>query len=182
MPQPPRPPYSQNRTRFTSDDRKQRWNTERAQPGNEPGNPVTAGVQDARETIHEGVESVGSIVGGIIEDLQGIVRGEVQLAKTELKEEATRMGAGAAMLGAAAAVGLVGFIFLMLALTYLLHQWMRMWYAAGIVALGLLLIAGILAMIGKNRVQEANLVPEKTIDSVKEDQQWAKRQMNSVTK
>ena len=126
--------------------------------------------------------SLGDTVTGIIEDLQNIVRGEVQLARTEIKEDVGKLGKAAGMLGAAAFLALVGFIFLMLGVTYLLNKSIEMWMAAGLVGLVLLIIGGIFAMVGKNRMQEANLVPDKTIESLKEDKEWASRQMNSVKK
>lgn len=144
--------------------------------------PVGDRIDEARETVSQGAENLGAMVGGVIEDLQNIIRGEVQLAKTEIKEEATQMGKGAGMAGAGVFFGLVGFIFLMLSLTYLLNKWVEMWIAAGIVGLGLVVIAAILAMTGKNQISEANLTPDKTISSVKEDKEWASRQMNSVKK
>jgi uncharacterized membrane protein YqjE len=146
--------------------------------GNQPNSPL----DDAKDIVRGGADSLGSIVSGIVEDLQHIVRGEVQLAKTELKEEAGQMGKGAGMAGAGAFIGLVGFIFLMLGVTYLLNTWMRMWIAAGIVGLVLIIVAAILASSGKSKIQEANLKPEQTIDSLKEDQEWASRQMKSVKK
>ncbi len=130
----------------------------------------------------EGGESLGSLVTGIVEDLQNIVRGEVQLAKTELKEDITKLGAGAGMLAGGAIVGIVGFSFLMLGVTHLLNKVMRMWMAAGLVGLVLLIIAAILAMVGRNQLSAANLKPEQTIESVKEDKEWASRQINSVKK
>jgi uncharacterized membrane protein YqjE len=127
-----------------------------------------------------GGESLGSLVAGIVEDLQRIVRGEVQLAKTELKEDAGAIGKGAGMVAGAAFVGVVGFIFLMLAVTYLLNKSLEMWLSAGIVGLALAIIAAILAMVGKNRLSAATLKPDQTIDSVKEDREWASRQIKSV--
>ena len=139
-------------------------------------------LDDVRDIVRDSADSLGSTVSGIVEDLQHIVRGEVQLAKTELKEEAGQMGKGAGMAGAGALVGLVGFIFLMLAVTYLLNIWMRMWIAAGLVGLVLVIVAAILASSGRSKIQEANLKPEQAIDSLKEDQEWASRQMKSVKK
>lgn len=153
------------------------------QPGDtQGGGSVGARVDEARETVKQGADNLGAMVGSIIEDLQGIVRGEVQLAKTEMKEEASQMGKGAGMAGAGVFFGLVGFIFLMLSLTYLLNKWVEMWIAAGIVGLVLAIIAAILVMSGKSQISDANLKPDKTIESVKEDKEWASRQMNSVKK
>ncbi len=125
-------------------------------------------------------EGLGSLITGIIADLQEIVRGEVQLAKTELKEDASTLGRGAGLLVGGALIGLVGFIFLMLAVTYLLAQWLDLWLAAGIVAVVLLVVAAILAMSGRSQLQRANLKPEQTIETLKEDKEWASQQINSV--
>jgi len=138
--------------------------------------------RDSRDVPGGSGESLGTLVGGIVEDLQNIVRGEVQLAKTELKEDAGALGKGAGMLVAGAVVGLVGFIFLMLGVTYLLNKSIQMWLAAGLVGVALLIIAAIVAMVGKNQMSAANLTPRQTIESVKEDQQWASRQIKSVKK
>jgi len=127
-------------------------------------------------------EGLGTIVGEIVADLQDVVRGEVQLAKTELKEDATSAGKGIAFIAGAVIVGLVGFIFLMLAVTYLLNKAMQLWIAAGIVGIVLLIIGAIAAMVGKNKLSATNLAPDQTIDSLKEDQAWANRQIKSVKK
>ncbi|MBA2276757.1 MAG: phage holin family protein [Chloroflexia bacterium] len=127
-------------------------------------------------------EGLGSMIGGIIGDLQEIVRGEVQLAKTELKEDATTIGRGTGFIAGAALIGLVGLIFLMLAVTYLLDKWVDRWVGAGIVAVVLLVIAAILAMSGRSQITAANLKPEQSIESLKEDKEWANRQIKSVKK
>ncbi len=126
--------------------------------------------------------SLGDTITGIIEDLQNIIRGEVQLAKTEIKEDAGKLGKALGMIGAAAFMALVGFIFLMLGVTYLLNKSIEMWMAAGLVGLVLLVIGAILGIAGKNQMQEANMVPDKAIESLKEDKEWASRQINSVKK
>lgn len=125
---------------------------------------------------------IGSTIGAIVEDLQNVVRGEVQLAKTEIKEDVSDIGKGAGMIAGGAIVALVGFIFLMLSVTYILDLWMRLWIAAGIVAILLLVIGGVVAMIGKNQLSASNLKPEQTMESLKEDQEWANQQMKSVKK
>lgn len=127
-------------------------------------------------------EGIGPMLGGLLKDLQDLVRGEIALAKAEIREELTSAGKGVASIAVAAIVGLVGFIFLMLGATYVLHIWMRMWIAASVVGAALVLIALVLALSGKKTLSAANLKPTQTIDSVKESQQWAKQQINSVKK
>jgi uncharacterized membrane protein YqjE len=127
-------------------------------------------------------QSLGTLVTGIVEDLQNIVRGELALAKTELKDEAAGIGRGVGMMAAGAIVGLVAFIFLMLGVTYLINRWLTMWQSAALVGAALLIIALILLMSGRSKVSAANLTPTKTIDSLKEDQEWASQQIKSVGK
>ena len=149
-----------------TDDRSDVWRTVPTSPGASDG----------------GAESLGTLVTGIVEDLQGVVRGEVQLAKTEIKDDVSVLGKGAALIGAGVFLGLVGFIFLMLGVTYLLNKSLELWIAAGIVGLSLLIIAAIAASIGKSRLSAASLKPEQSIESIKEDQEWANQQIKSVKK
>ena len=125
-------------------------------------------------------EGLGSLITGIIKDLQDLMRAEVQLAKTELREDAGALAKALAFIAAGAFIGLVGFIFLIQAIVWILDEFMNDWIAAGVVALALLLIAAILAMSGRSKLSQANIKPEQTIDTLKEDQQWAKQQINSV--
>ncbi len=144
--------------------------------------PPTDGPDQHGGTARQGSNTLGDTVTGVIEDVQNIVRGEVQLAKTEIKEDVSKLGQGAGMIGGAAFLALVGFIFLMLGVTYLLNKSLEMWLSAGIVGLALLIIGAIVGVIGKNQIQKANLVPDKTIESLKEDKEWASHQINSVKK
>jgi VIT1/CCC1 family predicted Fe2+/Mn2+ transporter len=137
---------------------------------------------DTGRTGQSAPEGLGSVIGGIVEDLQGIVRGEVRLAKAEIREDVSAMGKGAASIASGAMVLLVGFIFLMLGVTYLLNKSIEMWLAAGIVGVALLAIGAILAMAGKKQFSAANLKPTETMESLKEDQQWANQQIRSVRK
>jgi len=127
-------------------------------------------------------EGIAPLLGDLLKDLQRMVRGEIALARAEVREDVSEAGKGVASMAVAAIVGLTGFIFLMLAATYVLNLWLRMWIAAGIVAVVLLVVAGILAMNAKSKLSATNLKPEQTIESMKENEEWAKQQINSVTK
>jgi len=127
-------------------------------------------------------ESVGSLISGLIGDLQELVRGEIALAKTELREDATAAGRGLGMIAAGALVGLTGFMFLMLGVTYLLNKSLEMWLSAAIVGAVLAVLAAIFVSSGRGKLSATSLKPEQTIDSLKEDTTWAKQQINSVKK
>src|SRR5215213_10080979 len=128
----------------------------------------------------EDQESVGSLISGLIKDLQELVRGEIQLAKTELRDDAMTAGSALGSIAAGALVGVTGFIFLMLGVTYLLNKELEMWQSAAIVGAVLAIIAAVLFMMGRKQLSAATLKPDRTIDSLKEDKEWAKQQMTSV--
>ncbi|MFL6002478.1 MAG: phage holin family protein [Nocardioides sp.] len=120
--------------------------------------------------------SLGDIVGDISKDLSSLVRQEMDLAKTELKQEITKTGKGAGMLGAAGVAGLLTLVFLSLAVTHLLDNWMPVELAALIVSLLWGAAAAVLAVRGRNQVQQANPQLPTTQHTLKEDVQWAKAQ------
>ncbi|MDP9363698.1 MAG: phage holin family protein [Chloroflexota bacterium] len=125
-------------------------------------------------------EGLGALISGVIKDLQDLLRAEVQLAKTELREDATGIGKALAFIAAGAFIGLVGLIFLIQAIVWILDEFVNDWLAATIVAVALLAIAAILALSGRSKLSATNLKPEQTIETLKEDQQWAKQQINSA--
>ena len=120
--------------------------------------------------------SLGEIVSDIAGDLSTLVRQELDLAKTEMKEEATRAGRGVGLLGGAGVAGHLMLIFLSLALTYLLDNWMPVELAALTVAGIWLIIAAVLALGGKPGPKETNPQLPQTQRSLKEDAQRAKQQ------
>jgi hypothetical protein len=112
---------------------------------------------------------------GATEQAQTLVRQEIELAKVELSEKGKKAGIGAGCSGR----GLFG-LFAFGALTAAFHRRGRsrgpFWAAALIVAAVYGAIAGVLALTGKNKVQEATPpVPEQTVDNVKEDVAWTKQ-------
>jgi len=124
-------------------------------------------------------DSIGGLLSGLLRDVQQMIRGEIALARTEVKEDVSTIGAGISSLVIALLFALTGFIFLMLGATYVINIWTRMWVAAGAVGLVLLVIGGLLALAAKKKLSAASLKPDQTIDSIKETKVWAQQQMNS---
>ena len=109
------------------------------------------------------------------EQVSRLVRQEVELAKAELAVKGKRAGVGAGMFGGAGLFGLFAFAALTAAIIAALDLAMATWLAALIVAVVYGAIAGVLALTGRNKVQEAMPpVPQDSVDSVKEDVQWTK--------
>ena len=122
--------------------------------------------------------SLGEVVSDLSTDLSTLMKQEVQLAKVELKDEASKVGKGAGMLGGAGLAGWFVLLFLSLALTFLLDNWLPVEAAALITAGIWAVVAAVLAVIGRKELREANPQLPQTQQSLKEDVQWAKAQRN----
>jgi uncharacterized membrane protein YqjE len=134
----------------------------------------------ATETPDLGDRRIGELLQELSQQTVMLARQEIELAKAELAEKGKRAGAGAGLMGAAGVVGLVAVGALTTAILAALATAMPTWLAALIVALVYAAVAGALALIGKSRVQEAGPpAPEQTVETVKEDVQWAKTRARS---
>ena len=112
------------------------------------------------------------------DDLSTLVRQELKLAQAEMTDKGKKAGIGAGMLGGAGLVGVLALATLTTFFIALLATAMAVWLAALIVTVMYAAAAGALALIGKNRVSEATPpVPDQTVETVKEDVQWAKTQL-----
>jgi uncharacterized membrane protein YqjE len=119
--------------------------------------------------------SVADLLRHLSEQTATLVRQEMELAKAELTEKGKRAGVGAGMFGGATMFGLYALGALTACLILVLATAIDAWLAALIVAVVYAAIAGVLALAGKGKVQQATPpVPEQTVDSVKEDVQWTK--------
>ena len=120
--------------------------------------------------------SLGEIVGDISRDMSTLFKQEIDLAKTEMKQEVAKVGKGAGMFGGAGLAGYFTLLFLSVALVGLLDKWMPYGWAALIVAALWGIVAAVLAMRGKKEIKEANPQLPTTQQTLKEDVQWAKTQ------
>jgi hypothetical protein len=120
--------------------------------------------------------SIGEIVGDISEDMSTLIKQEMDLAKSELKREASKIGKGAGMFGGAGLAGHFALFFLSFALAYTLDNWMPVELAALIVGLVWAAAAAVLAIRGRNEIKEANPQLPTTQQTLKEDVRWATTQ------
>lgn len=126
---------------------------------------------------------IGDLLKQLSQETTTLVRQELELAKAEVAEKGKKAGAGAGMFGGAGISALLGLGSLTAALIAALDTAMPTWLAALIVGVVWLGVAGVLAMTGKTKVQEASPpVPEQAIESSKEDVQWAKTRAQSARK
>jgi len=128
-------------------------------------------------------QSMGELFKELSSETSTLIRQEMDLLKAEMTQKGKEAGKGAGMLGAGAVVGLLALGAMTAFLIALLDTFMATWLAALIVTVVYAAIAGVLALRGKDKVQEAAPpVPEQTVETLKEDAEWAKTQMPSARK
>lgn len=118
--------------------------------------------------------SVGELLSRITSDLQVLFRQEVELAKAEVKEEGTKAGKAAGMYGGAGFAGYMVLLFLSLAVVYGLSNVMDAGWAALIVAALWAVAAAVLYQKGRARMRTVSPKPERTVETLKEDAEWAR--------
>jgi hypothetical protein len=124
--------------------------------------------------------SLGDLVQDLSRQTSTLIRQEMRLAQAELTEKGRHAGRGAGMFGGAGLVALYGVGALIAAAILGLATVLEAWIAAAAVGVGLLLIAGILALTGKKEIEEATPPkPELAIESVQRDVDTVKARARS---
>jgi uncharacterized membrane protein YqjE len=123
----------------------------------------------------------GELLKQLSEETTRLVHQELELAKAELTHKTKQVGIGAGLFGGAGAIGFLALAALTTCFILALDAAMPAWLAALLVAMVYGAVAAVLAMRGRAKVRQAvPPVPEQTIQTVKEDVQWAKTQMPSA--
>lgn len=126
-------------------------------------------------------EPLGEVARDLTRDLSLLVRQEVQLAKAEMAEKGRIAAPGVGMIGGATVAALLAGGALVAAAILALSIFLPEWLAALIVGTVLAVAAYVLVKQGKERVAEAGApIPEQTIETVKEDVEWAKTRASSA--
>lgn len=140
--------------------------------------PVSGSHVAATSTGTGDGRSLGEIVGDLSNDLTTLVKQELDLARTEMKEEAAKAGKGAGMLGGAGIAGLLALILGSFALAYLLDNWMPVELAFLIVTVLWAIVGAVLAARGRKELKNAHPQLPETQQTLKEDAAWARAQKN----
>jgi uncharacterized membrane protein YqjE len=130
-------------------------------PGPDPG--------DLRE------RSLPELLKQLSQETTQLVHQELELAKAELTQKGKQAGMGAGLFGAAGVLGLLALAALTACFILALNAIMPAWLAGA--------VAAVLALRGKAKIKQTTPpLPEQTIETVKEDVEWAKNQMPSAKK
>lgn len=125
--------------------------------------------------------SLGSLVSGIVGDLQSLVRNEIALVRQEVREEIDTAKSGAIKLGIAAGVLVIGSLFLLIALALGVSALFNLPTWAGFAIVGALfaIIGGVLLYLGLQNMKQFSAVPPKTVATMKENVEWIKDRTTS---
>jgi drug/metabolite transporter (DMT)-like permease len=131
----------------------------------------------------DGAKGIGSLLRELAEGGTALVRKEAALARIELREVATALGRGTALTAIGAVLGLLGALSFLAGFIMLVgDQWLardRYWLASLIVLLLSGAVAAWLAKRGMKLLSPRELMPVETVETLKEDKEWLKRQLTS---
>ncbi len=120
--------------------------------------------------------SLGELFSALAQDTSTLVRKEVQLAKTEMSHKAANVGKDIGFLAAGGAVAYAGLLAILAGVIVLLGQAIPMWLSALLVGLVVGGLGYFLVRRGLDALKREDLAPRQTIETLKEDGQWAKDQ------
>ena len=120
--------------------------------------------------------SLGELFSDLTTDMSALLRDELSLAKVELKEEITKAGRAGGMFGGAALAGYMTIVLLSFAAAWGLAELMAVGWAFLIVAVVWGVAGTFLYLRGREQFQKVHPKPEQTIDTLKEDLRWVKKQ------
>jgi Putative Actinobacterial Holin-X, holin superfamily III len=124
---------------------------------------------------------IGELLGRLASETTTLVRQELELAKAEMRQKGRTAAPGLGMMGAAGAAALLAAGTLTAFLVLLIAIVLDAWLSALLVGAVLAITAYVLYRLGRERVEEAGPpIPEQTVETVKEDVQWAKSQSRSA--
>ena len=121
--------------------------------------------------------SLGELFTALTTDMTTLVRKEVELARTETVEKISKATRSVVFMIAGGMLAYAGLIGLIIAAIVALANVMDLWLSALIVGLVVIIIGAILLQSGRSMLQRLSLVPEKTVESIKESTEWAKEQV-----
>ena len=133
---------------------------------------------EERFPIEQPERSLGELVGDLSSEFSTLVSTHIELAKAELTQEVKTVGKASGMLAAAAVGAVLALAMLSAALGWGLAETMSPGWAFLIVGLVWAVVAGALALAGKQRVQRMDRALGETMIEIKEDQRWLKTQTN----
>jgi len=120
--------------------------------------------------------SLGGLFAELAQETSTLVRQEVTLAKTEITHKASRAGRHVGILAAGGAVAYAGLLAILAGIIALLNLVMPLWVSALLVGVVVGVVGYVLVRRALDALKREDFAPRETIETLKEDQRWAKDQ------
>ena len=127
------------------------------------------------DTIRDG-RSIKQIVQDIVNHVTDIFRSEVQLARTEVRQDLMHYGKASSLVGIAGVLLFYAVGLILLSAVYALQSMMPPWLAAVLVGVAVGIVAAVLYTTGRKKLKQASLRPDKTIKTLEDNVTWFKKQ------
>jgi uncharacterized membrane protein YqjE len=140
----------------------------------------TTSINESRARSEDATRSDGRSIRQILQDMfnhvNDIIRSEVRLATTEVRQDVTQVAKAGTWIGVAGVLALYALGFILLSAVFALQDVMPSWLAALLVGVAVGIVAAILYLTGRKKFAQASLRPDKTIQTLEDNVTWFKRQ------
>lgn len=120
--------------------------------------------------------STGELLGDLYQGASEVIRLEIELAKTEMSQKASRVGKNVGFLAAGGAIAYAGFLVILGGIVGVLGLLIPVWLSALIVGVVVAGAGGLLVRSGLKTLQQEQASPQRTIETLKEDREWIEDQ------
>lgn len=132
---------------------------------------------DGQESVRPKDErSLGDLFTELLDETRTLLRQELKLAKAETSRTISNMTSGATQIGIGGVVAHAGFLAIVAAVILLLAELIPAWLSALIVGLVLALVGYLVIRSGQSELERQSVVPEQTVETLKEDREWLRDQ------
>lgn len=131
----------------------------------------------AQQQIARDERSIGDLFSELAGETTTLIRQEITLAQTELTQKAVNTGKNVGFLVIGSAIAYAALLAVLAAIIIGLGSVIPMWLSALIVGIVVGIIAAIMVFSSLNKLKNTDLAPQQTIETLKEDAQWLKKQV-----
>jgi uncharacterized membrane protein YqjE len=120
--------------------------------------------------------SIGELIAELSRETTTLVRQELQLAKVEMSQKASRAGKNVGFLVVGGVVAYTGLLAIMAAVIIVLGNVLALWLSALVVGVVITAVGLVLVIKGANTLRQEDPTPQETIETLKEDREWLRDQ------
>lgn len=131
----------------------------------------------AQQQIARDERSIGDLFSELAGETTTLVRQEIALAQTELTQKAVKTGKNVGFLMVGGAIGYAALLAVLAAVIIGLGNFVPLWASALIVGVVVGIFAAVMIFSSLNKLKNTSLAPQQSIESLKEDAQWLKKQV-----